>query len=144
MTYGPVLGAELFQFPNRVFVLAISAQICLNYFLLIFQTDKLSTKKEGGCYSFHDFRVENFFCLGFENGCPAEGHTEAAMCVRWWLQKVNIKILKTVTWLGFFNIEETYRTCNSGCFWWIKKRLSLYVEHPKIFVRSSRIFLVFS
>ena len=67
--------------------------------------------------------------------------TRMQLCVKGWLQKFNITNMKTVTWLGFFSIEEFYQSCNFGCIWWILLLLSLYVEHIKIFVWPSRICL---
>ena len=40
------------------------------------------------------------------------------MCGKWWLQKFDLTILKTVTCLGFFIIEEFYQGWNFGCFLW--------------------------
>ena len=40
------------------------------------------------------------------------------MCVKWWFQKFDLQILKSVTCLGFFNIKEFYQGWNFGCFWW--------------------------
>ena len=55
----------------------------------------------------------------FDNGCLAKGHTEAAMYVKWWLSKLYLQILKSVTCLGFFNIEEFYEGSRYfGCFCW--------------------------
>ena len=54
-------------------------------------------------------RIEHLFGLGFDIGCLDEGHTDAAMVVMWWLQKIYFQILKSVTSLGFFNIEEFYQ-----------------------------------
>ena len=54
-----------------------------------------------------------------------DGHTEAAMCVKWWLQKFNLPILKSVTCLGFFNIEEFYQGWNFDCFWWNSLNINL-------------------
>ena len=88
--------------------LVISAQTVVNWFLLILQTAKLLTKNESCCYAFHNWWVENLFSLGFDNNCLAEGHTEAAMCVKWWLQKFDLRILKSVTVIGFFNTKEFY------------------------------------
>ena len=88
---------------------AIFAPTGPNWFLLILKTAKLSTKKESCCYAFQDYWVENLLCLGFDNGCYAEGHTEATMCVTWWLQKFDLRILKSVTSLDFSNIEEFYQ-----------------------------------
>ena len=62
--------------------------------------------------------MENLFCLGFNHGCIAEGHTEAAMCVKWWFQKFYLRILKSITCLGFSNAEEFYQSGHFGCFWW--------------------------
>ena len=59
--------------PARYF-LAISAQTGLNWFLLILQAAKLSTKKKSYCYGFQDFWVENFFGLALDNGCLATSH----------------------------------------------------------------------
>ena len=81
----------------------ISAQTGSNWFLL------------SCCYAFQDWWVENLYGLGFENGCLAEGHTEAAMCVKGWLHKFNLKILKTVTCLGFFQHWRINQRWNFGC-----------------------------
>ena len=62
--------------------------------------------------------VEIFFCLGFGNSCLVEGHMETDICVKWWLQKFDLRILKSVTCQGFFNIEESYQGWKCGCFWW--------------------------
>ena len=40
------------------------------------------------------------------------------MCMKWWLQKLDLKILKSLTCLRFFNIEEFYQGWNFSCFWW--------------------------
>ena len=40
------------------------------------------------------------------------------MCVMRWLQKLDLRILKSVTCQGFSNTEEFYQFCNVGCFWW--------------------------
>ena len=88
---------------------AISAQTGSNWFLLILQTAKLSTPKESCCYVSQDWWIENLFGLGFDNGCLAEVHTEAAMCVKWWLQKYDLIILKSIPCLGFSNTEEFYQ-----------------------------------
>ena len=50
--------------------------------------------------AFQHWWVENLFGLGFDNSCIAKGHTKAAMCVKWWLQKCYLRILKSVTCLG--------------------------------------------
>ena len=110
MTCVPVLGDEQFQFLWRViFFLEISAQTGSNWFLLILQTANLSTEKESYCYIFQGWWVENLFGLK---------HTEADMCLKWWLQKFDLRILKSVTCLGFSKTEEFYQGWNFGCFWW--------------------------
>ena len=50
---------------------------------------------------------------------PTEGHPEAAIFVKQRLQKFNITILKTVTWIGFSNNKEFFQNCNVTCTWWI-------------------------
>ena len=70
---------------------AISAQTSLNGFLLILQTAELSTKNESCCFTSQDWWVGSLFGLRFDIGCLAEGHTEAAMCVMWWLQKCYLR-----------------------------------------------------
>ena len=84
-----------------------------------------------------------FLLLWYNDSCPTEGHTEAAICLKWRLQKFNIRILKPVTCIGFSNIEAFYWSCNFGCFWWICLMLNLYVAHTKIFLWTSGMFLVF-
>ena len=42
----------------------------------------------------------------------------ATMCVKGWFQKFDLRILKSVTCLGFSNIEEFYQGWNFGYFWW--------------------------
>ena len=74
------------------YFLTISAQTGSSWFLLILQTAKLSTKKESCSYAFKDWLVENLFSLGFHNGCLAEGHTEADMCVKWWCKNFYLRI----------------------------------------------------
>ena len=98
--------------------MAISAQTGSNWFLIILQTGKLSPKKESCFYGFQDWKVENLFSLGFDNGCLDKGHTEATMCVKWWLKKFNLQILKSVTCLSFSNIDKFYQDWNFGCFCW--------------------------
>ena len=85
-----------------------SAQTGSNWFLLILQTAKLWTKNNICCCAFQDCWLENLFSLGFNNGCLDEGHTEAAMCVKWWLHKFDLRIMKSVICLGFSNTEEFY------------------------------------
>ena len=85
---------------------------------------------------------KNFLFLWFDNGSLNERHKEAAMCVKWGLQKFNAKIMKTVTCLGFLKIEEFYRSWTlaaTGGF----LMSSLYVVPIKIFVWPSQIFYVF-
>ena len=113
ITYVPVLGAEQFQFPCRV-IFAISAKTGSNWVLLILQTAEPSIRKESCCYDLQDFWVENFFGLGFDNVCLAEGHTEAAICVKWWLEKFDLKILKTVICLGFPTLKSFRTLAASG------------------------------
>ena len=40
------------------------------------------------------------------------------MCVKCWLQKLDLQIWKNLTCLGFLNSEEFYQGWNFGCFWW--------------------------
>ena len=91
-------------------------QFLLKLVLLILQRAKLSTKKESCCQAFEDLWVANLFGLGFDNGCLAERHTEAAMCVKWWLQKLDLPILKSVTSLVFFYIKEFIRVKTLAAF----------------------------
>ena len=72
-------------------------------------SQNLNQIEESCCFAFQDCWVENYFSLGFNNGCLAEGQTEAAMCVKWWLKKFDLTILKRVTCLGFSNTEEFYK-----------------------------------
>ena len=81
------------------------------------------------------------FGLEFDNGCLAEGHTGAAMCVKWWLSKFYLQILKSVTCLGLFNIEEFYQGSRYfGCFCWNFSNISsicctyqnLYFTFPNV------------
>ena len=56
-----------------------------------------------------------------------------AMCVKWWLLNVNMTILKSVSCLGFSDIEESKvaTLAASGGF---SKLLGPRVLHTKIFV----------
>ena len=71
------------------------------------------------------------FGLEFDNGCLAEGHTEAAMCEKWWLQKFDHSILKPSVFptLKKFTKVETLATFDE-----IYQKLTLSVVHTKIFV----------
>ena len=51
----------------------------------------IESENESCCYGFQDFLVENIFGLEFDNVSLAEGHREAAMCMKWWLKKFNLK-----------------------------------------------------
>ena len=58
--------------------------------------------------------------LWYNNGCLTERHTEAAMCVKGWSQKLDITNFKTNSMPRFFlNIEKFYQSFNFGSFWWI-------------------------
>ena len=74
VTYLPVLGAKQFQFPCRViftdFLQSMSKLVQTG-----FCSAKPSTKKQSYRY---------------DDGCLTEGYTEAAMCVKWWLQNFNM------------------------------------------------------
>ena len=74
-----------------------------NWFLLILQTAK-HTKKVIVTDSTLLYTIF-FLLLLYDDGCLTEGHTEAAIYVKWRLQKFNITISITVTWLSFFKIE---------------------------------------
>ena len=133
MIYLPVLRAEQFQFPCKV----IFSDFRSNWFNLVSANPPNSqtfNKKESCCYSLQDFWVENVFDRGFDNVCLAEGHTEAAMCAKWWLQKLDLKIMNNVTCLGFSYIEEFTKVATLGASGGIFQILSLYVMHTKIFV----------
>ena len=54
-----------------------------------------STKMESYHYRFQVYCIENFLFLWYHDGCLTEGHTEAAMCIKW-LQKINTRILKAI------------------------------------------------
>ena len=56
--------------------LQVSDQTGSNWFLLILQTAKLSTKKKSSCYSLQDFLIENYVGLEIGKVCPAEWHTK--------------------------------------------------------------------
>ena len=65
------------------------------------------------------------------------------MCVKWWLQRFDLRILKIVASLGISNTEdftkvETLAAC--GGSFQIK---SLYVVHTKFFVLPSGMFFCF-
>ena len=79
------------------------------------------------------FLVENLFSLRFHNGYLSEGYTEAAMCVKWRLQKFDLKILNNITYVAT-------SASSNGIF----KTLSLYIGQTKIFVWHSQMFLVVS
>ena len=66
------------------------------------------------------------------------------MCVKWWLQRFDLRILKSVACLGISNTEnftkvETLAACG-GSF----QIITLYVVHIKFCVLPSGIFFVFS
>ena len=105
----PVLRAEQFQFQCWL----ISNGFCSNWFQLIFQTANPSTTKK------KDFWIEFFFFLRCDNFYCAEGHTEETSSVKHSWKLVNLKILMRIACLGLSNIEELYRSCNFGFYWWI-------------------------
>ena len=61
------------------------------------------------CYGGQVCCIKCSLILQYDDGCPTERHREAAICVKWRLQKFNIAILKTVTCQLFSNIEEDGR-----------------------------------
>ena len=112
---------------------AISAQTVVNWFLVILQTAKLSTKNKS-CYAFQDWRVENLFSLVFDKNCLAEGHTEAAMRGKWWLQKFDLRIFKSVTVIDFSTLKNFTKVETLVASGGIFPIISVYVVHTKIFV----------
>ena len=70
---------------------------------------------------------------GVDKRCLAEGHMEAAMCVKWWLQKCDLIILKSISCLGFLNTEEFYQGWYFGFFWWnFWNKNSLYCTYQSL------------
>ena len=65
-----------------------------------------------------DFWIE-FFFLWCDNFYCAKGHTEETSSVKHSWKLVNLKILMRIACLGLSNIEELYRSCNFGFYWWI-------------------------
>ena len=125
--------------------MTVSVQTGLNWFLLSLQTAKPSDKKIYCRYHHQDFWTEYFFFLWYDDVYLAEGHTAVDISVKQSWKKLYLKILMRVTCLGFSNIEEFYRSCNFGCFWWIFKNIKpIQYIHTKIFVWPSQIFYVFS
>ena len=59
---------------------------------------------------------------------------EAAVRVKWWLQKIHTTILKAVTCLGFSNIEEFTEVTTLAASGGLKTILSSHVVHTEIFV----------
>ena len=99
---------------------------------LLFSRKPNSQPKKSCSYSFQDGKVEKLSGLGFDNGCLAEGHTEAAMCVKWWLQKNYLQVLKSVKCLGFFNIKKFIKVetlAASGGIFMLYKPKSFYDLH---------------
>ena len=77
----PVLGDEQLQFPWRV----ILGDFCF-WFKLVSANppnSKTLNQKRELLLRFSRLVVWQKKCLGFDNECLAEGHTEAAMCVKW-------------------------------------------------------------
>ena len=103
--------------------MTVSAQTGLNWFLLSLQTASPSTKKKYCCFLHQYFWIEYCFFLWYDDVYRAEGHTEVDISVKQSWKKLYLKILMRETFHVFFNIEEFYRSCNFGCFWWIKKNI---------------------
>ena len=99
LTCVPVLGDE---FPWRV----IFGDFCSNWYQLVFanppNSQTLSKKQKW----FQDWCVEQIFGLGFDNGWLAEGHMEATMGVKWWLQTCYLRILNSGTCMKNFTKVE--------------------------------------
>ena len=71
----------------------------------------------------------------------AEVHTEAAMCVKWWLQKCDLIILKSIPCLGFSNTEEFYQSWNFGCFWWnFSNNTHICCKHHNLCMTLTNVF----
>ena len=71
---------------------------------------------------YHDnifFWTKYFFFLWYDDVYRAEGHRAVDISVKPSWKKLYLKILMRETCLGFFNIENFYRSCNYGLFWWI-------------------------
>ena len=103
--------------------MTVSVQTCLNWFLLSFETAKPSDKTRYCRYHHQDFWTKYLFFLCYDDVYRAEGHTAVDIGVKQSWIKLHLKILMRVTCLGFSNIEEFYRSCNFGCFWWIFKNI---------------------
>ena len=103
--------------------MTVSVQTGLNWFLLSLQTAKPSDKIRYCCYHHQDFWTKYIFFLCYDDVYRAEGHTAVDISVKQSWKNVYLKILMRVTRLCFSNIEEFYRSCNFGCFWWIFKNI---------------------
>ena len=97
-------------------ILKISAQTCLNWFLLSLQTAKPSTTTKYFCFHHQDFCTKYFFFLWYDDVYHAKGHMAVDLRVQHRWEKNYLKILMRKTCLGFFNIEES---CNFDCLWGI-------------------------
>ena len=74
---------------------------------------------------------------------------ETAICVKCWLQKVDLRILKSVICLGFSNIKEFSKGWNFGCLWCnLKKNIDsiccTYQNHCRTFTNVFGFLLNFS
>ena len=70
------------------------------------------------CFHHQDFWTKYFFFLWYDDVYSAEGHKAEDICVKQSCKKLYLKILMRETCLGLFNIEEFYRGCSFGGFWW--------------------------
>ena len=88
-----------------------------NWFKLGSAQPNLQQQKNGFFVMDLKFIVIKFqIFFWYDDGCLAKGHT-GSLCV--WsggFTKLNITILKTVTFLDFSNIEEFNRRCNFGWY----------------------------
>ena len=103
--------------------MTFSAQTGLNWFLLSLQTAKPSGKTRYLCFNHQYFWFKYIFFLWYDDVYRGEGHTAVDISVKPSWKKLYLKILMRETFHVFFNIEEFYRSCNIGCFWWISKNI---------------------
>ena len=122
----------------------VSAQTSLNWFLLSLKRAKHVDKNRYCCFHHQDFWNKYFFFLWYDYVYRAEGHTAVDMSVTPIWKKLYLKILMRETCLGFFNIEEFYRSWTLAASGGFKKIFSPHFVHTKIFVWPSQILKVFS
>ena len=139
MTNVPVLGAEQFQFPCRV----LFDSFCLKWFKLVSSQPNLQPKRKVIVTDFKFVELKNSYFFHIMMAASLKD-TQRQLCVRRGGFKNSIQqFLKTVTFLGFFNIKEFYRSCNFGCFWWISKNIKPTCFTYQNLCMTSTIFLGF-